>query len=230
MRKTEQERIDVMRTHWERFAREDPLYYISCVPPGTGPEEFFAQGRDLANWTLKWLGDYSPRGRMLEIGCGLGRMLRHFSPAFERVDGIDISPEMIMGAHKFERPENVYLQIGSGTDLAPYPDGVFDFVFCSQVFQHIPDTDVIEKYLCEIARVLRPGGRAALQFDTRRVTLAARIYFVLPERLRGRSHAEYIRRYRRDQRWLRDTIVMAGLRLLDERGAETALHWMLLTR
>jgi SAM-dependent methyltransferase len=41
----------------------------------------------------------------------------------------------------------------------PFPDGAFDTVICNNVLEHVPDD---HKAMTEIARVLRPGGRALL--------------------------------------------------------------------
>lgn len=222
--------IEEMQDRWKHFASEDPMYYIALAPKGTSPEEFFAQGEALARSTLDWLGSDQPRDRMLEIGCGLGRVLRHFAPEFQRVDGIDIAEDMIRGAERLGQPENVHLMVGSGTDVAQFADSTFDFVFSYEVFQHIPEPDVVEHYVAEVARVLAPGGRAVLQYDTRRMSMLARIYFGLPERLRRRPHRRYIRRYRRDPKWLREVFERHGLDLVDERGVRTATHFVLLAR
>jgi SAM-dependent methyltransferase len=45
----------------------------------------------------------------------------------------------------------------------PYPDAAFDFAFATSVFTHMFPRDV-ERYLTELARVLRPGGRCLLTF------------------------------------------------------------------
>src|SRR5919201_3434483 len=110
-----------------------------------------------------WAGEDIGDARMIEIGCGLGRMLVHFAPHFERVDGVDIAPEMIEGARQADLPPNVHLTVTSGSDLAPFAESAFDFAFSFQVFQHIPDEAVIASYLREFRRVLRPGGRAVAQ-------------------------------------------------------------------
>ena len=38
------------------------------------------------------------------------------------------------------------------------PGGEFDFAFSTIVFQHIPSRDVIENYVREVHRLLRPGA------------------------------------------------------------------------
>lgn len=39
----------------------------------------------------------------------------------------------------------------------PFPDGNFDGVICLEVLEHVPDPAIV---MCEISRVLKPGGRA----------------------------------------------------------------------
>lgn len=218
-----------MRERWERYASTDPHFYIDCAPPGTTPDEFYTGASELALETLEWIGPDVNRSRFLEIGCGLGRMVRHFAGHFERVDGVDISAEMIARAKNADLPSNVVMHLGTGADLHVFEQETFDVVFSSQVFQHIAEGWVIEAYVREVARVLRPRGRAVLQFDSRVNSLGSRLYFTLPERLRLRRHRNFIRRYRRDPAWLRSIATSAGLRVIEERGIGTTVHWLLLT-
>ena len=46
----------------------------------------------------------------------------------------------------------------NGCDLAVVPPLVFDFAYSSHVFQHIPSREVIDTYVREVHRLLRPGG------------------------------------------------------------------------
>ena len=46
------------------------------------------------------------------------------------------------------------------------PDDFFDFVFCISVFEHIPDERIKQQGLLEMKRVLKPGGKLILTFDT----------------------------------------------------------------
>jgi ubiquinone/menaquinone biosynthesis C-methylase UbiE len=58
---------------------------------------------------------------------------------------------------------NARLQRVSGRDLRPLPDGYFEFAFAYQVFHHLEREDTL-RYLSELHRVLKPGGRVYLQF------------------------------------------------------------------
>ncbi len=218
------------RRRWESVARADPMHSIATSRRDWTAESFYASGRAPVEEILAFSGPDLPRGRMLDIGCGLGRTARHFGRHFERVDGIDISPTMIEQATRHGLGPNVRLVAGSGRDLAPYEDEAFDLVFAYLVFQHVGRWETIESYLVEIARVLRPEGRAALQFDTRPPNRLIALYKTLPDPLLPRCHRRHLRRYRRRAGLVRERMGAAGLVILKERGAGTASHFFLLRR
>jgi SAM-dependent methyltransferase len=217
-----------MREHWTEFARSDPMFYIATRPEPWTTEEFFASGREVVEDVLAWAGEGVRRERMLEIGCGMGRMLAHFASHFERVDGVDIAPEMVERARASDLPDNVHVSLTTGNDLGGFGDSEIDFVFSFVVFQHIPDPAIISSYLREVARVLRADGRAALQFDTRPKTIASRLAFRLPDFMLPRTRRRYIRRYRLDSDQPREMARNAGLELVKERGAGTGAHFLAL--
>lgn len=93
---------------------------------------------------------------VLELGCGTGLILKEIAPIARRAVGIDISPGMLEKA----RGRGLEVVEGSATDL-PFEDGSFDTVYSFKVLAHVED---IQKAMREVARVLRPGGRAALEF------------------------------------------------------------------
>lgn len=219
-----------MREHWRAFAREDAMYYVATNRADWSPAEFYAMAKAFVEDVLEWAGDGIGRRRMVEIGCGAGRMLVHLAPAFERVDGVDIAPEMLEAAQRQGLPGNVHLTVGSGADLRPLEDASADLVLAREVFQHIPDRDVIASYVAETARVLRPGGRAVLHFDTRAPSLLRRALMVLPDRLLPRKRRRYIRRYPVPADWARRLAADAGLDLIDERFPSSEHHLLLLQR
>jgi SAM-dependent methyltransferase len=217
-----------MRRAWDRRAEEDALVAIEASRGEWTDDEFFADGRAMVEQAMEWVGDEVRRGRMLEIGCGVGRTAVPFGRFFEQVEGVDISPRMVEAAVARGLPANVRLQATGGADLAPFGDGSLDFVFSEHVFQHIADASVIERYLAEITRVLRPGGAALLQFDTRRATAGSWLQNVLPDRMLPRKRRRHMRRYRREPAWLRQAAARAGLRIEWERGERSHWHWLLL--
>jgi len=81
---------------------------------------------------------------VLDIGARDGG-LRGFLPPGVKYQGIDIAPE-------FAGPDVLIRDISNGI---PFPDGAYDFVFCIEVLEHVPNP---YGTLGEIHRVLRPGG------------------------------------------------------------------------
>jgi ubiquinone/menaquinone biosynthesis C-methylase UbiE len=211
---------------WEGFARADARLYID---PRLGrklsPAEFLASGRALVERELEWSGLGEPLEHAVEIGCGIGRYTIHLAERFTRVDAIDVSETMVRLAEEHGMPGHVSLHVGSGRDLAPVASGSADLVFSHLVFQHIADETAIAGYLAETARVLKPGGAAVLQFDTRPTSVPLRLVQHLPDALLPSTRRRGIRRYRRDAARLRELAEDAGLSLQAQRDPGTAEHW-----
>ncbi len=221
--------LERMHERWRAFAREDPRHYVAANRKQWNAEAFYAMGKGLADEIVAWAGEAIGQRRMLEIGCGAGRMLAAFAPHFDRVDGVDISAEMLEEARPY-MPPNVHLHSTDGADLRAIEDGSIDLVVSIQVFQHVPDHCVIAAYLAETERVLGPGGRAILQFDSRRRSRLRSVVLALPDPLLPRDHRRYIRRYPVGAEWPREAAAAAGLTLVDERRAGTDEHLVLLER
>ena len=197
-----------MRSDWERRARENAPFYI-CTTAAESAEAFAASGqRDLDEQVLDGL-TVSPDWAVLEIGCGIGRLLKPLSRRVRRAVGVDLSEEMIRRGREYcaDRP-NVELRRTDG-GLEGLPDGEFDFVFSHIVFQHLPRKAYVDRYLRDAARVLRPEGLLRIQVD-------------------GRSR-QFFRRVVADSwsgvvfsaRALRRRLERSGFRVMDVRGEGT---------
>jgi SAM-dependent methyltransferase len=116
---------------------------------------------------MKRLVPANPRGRRaLEIGCGPGRLMVPMSRHFGEIHGVDVSDEMIRLAEKNLRSiPHAHPHHTTGSDLAPFADDSFDFVYSYAVFQHIPSADVVFNYLREARRVLKPDGILRAQIN-----------------------------------------------------------------
>jgi SAM-dependent methyltransferase len=150
-----------MKRFWNTRAKENAPFYIATWRghDRTDTEDFFLTGDEAMAFVSA--AGYQPTGqdRMLEIGCGIGRMTHGFAALFGRVDAIDVSGEMIARANELKGDlDNVQFHETSGQDLALFEDNSMDFCFSYIVFQHIPSKDVIFNYVREAARVLKPGG------------------------------------------------------------------------
>jgi SAM-dependent methyltransferase len=157
-----------MRRYWDERAAENALWYVDTSMDYQQPDvaQFLAAGREIANQAFVD-APIQPPGRQLaiEIGPGVGRVCLAMAEHFERVLGVDVSAEMVRRARELVADPRVTFEIGDGATLRPVPDACADLVFSFTVFQHIPKVSVIEGYLAEAARVLRPGGVAALQWN-----------------------------------------------------------------
>lgn len=152
-----------MRREWDERARENA---VANSTKEWDPREFFRTGEVcvareiLPEMLLICKGERSPLDlRMLEIGCGVGRMTRMLARIFGRVTAVDVSQEMIERARMNLGPlENISLVLGDGATLSAIGDSTHDFAFPFLVFQHIPTREVTASYCREVHRVLKPGS------------------------------------------------------------------------
>ncbi|MFC2161323.1 class I SAM-dependent methyltransferase [Acidobacteriota bacterium] len=99
---------------------------------------------------------YAYNRKILDLGCGTGYG-SHFLASFgaKKVIACDLSEEALKYAKRFYgHPSVEYINIDLNITL-PFKDKSFDFVFCSQVIEHISEPI---KLLFEIKRVLNSGG------------------------------------------------------------------------
>jgi ubiquinone/menaquinone biosynthesis C-methylase UbiE len=95
---------------------------------------------------------------VLEIGCGIGRVLQHLAAGCREVHGVDISREMVeKGVQRLAHLPNVHFHHGNGYDLGNFADAAFDVVYSAYVLQHMPKT-IAFNYMTEACRVLKPDG------------------------------------------------------------------------
>ena len=153
--------LSEMHTDWNKRAKEDFKHYISYSQT---EEEFEESGKrhvdDFVTPDLELIADgIDPKKmRILEIGCGAGRMTKYLGELFGEVHGVDISDEMIsLAQDRLKSISNVHLYCNNGQDLSMFPDNYFDFAFSYIVFQHIPEKEVIINYIKEAHRVLKPN-------------------------------------------------------------------------
>lgn len=159
-----------MRTEWDQRARENARYYIADRE-SEGIAFDLSGCRDAYRILEELHPHLRPDMRILEIGCGIGRMLRFFAVIFREVHGFDVAPGMIEQGKEFlARFDNIHLHVGDGMTLAPLADASIDVVVSHAVFQHVPELAVIESYVAEAHRVLVPGGVFKFLVKTERWT------------------------------------------------------------
>ncbi|MFG1839667.1 class I SAM-dependent DNA methyltransferase [Micromonospora sp. NPDC049175] len=99
--------------------------------------------------------------RVLDAGCGAGRMSRYLTDRGCLVHGVDLSPGMVVRARR-DHPDLMFT-VGSLTAL-PYPDGRFAGVLLWYSTIHTPPAGQARVF-AEVARVLRPTGHLLVGFQ-----------------------------------------------------------------
>jgi len=168
------------RLWWKRFVRPDPLdppWEVGA--PGGGDlkkvgERFLEIFRTMAG--------LRPEHRVLEVGCSVGRMalpLTGYLAPPGGYEGLDIVRASIRWCRaaigrkakhfRFTHADVFNGEYNPGGEIAaeqytfPFPDGSFDFVFLTSVFTHMMPA-AVRRYLDEVRRVVKPGGRVLATF------------------------------------------------------------------
>ena len=103
---------------------------------------------------------------VLEVGCSFGQMTFLLAERFRRVTAVDLSPDAVsLTRRRAERygVSNVSAET-SDAERLPFEDGSFDGAFSWSVLRYVPDP---EQALAEMYRVIRPGGRLAVDFPNK---------------------------------------------------------------
>jgi SAM-dependent methyltransferase len=162
--------VKSIRRFWDAKAREDPFWFVSSFGkygPGRDLASFWASGAQI--WSeLKEAIGYTPSTshRVVEIGCGVGRLTRAIAREVGHVDALDVSEEMLKIAREAQLA-NVDFLLGDGVTLGPLPDRSADLVLGYCVFQHLPSIKSLQTYLREMNRVAKLGGLVAFTLTPR---------------------------------------------------------------
>jgi 2-polyprenyl-3-methyl-5-hydroxy-6-metoxy-1,4-benzoquinol methylase len=161
------------QAYWDRHAKLDPLWAILSDPSKTGRRwdlrSFLETGRrevSLLMYQLRALGVDIRRDAALDFGCGVGRLSQPLATYFDRVVGVDVSPEMIRLAHEINQyPSRVRYVCNTREDLAVLSTGEFTFMYSNVVLQHIEPANAL-RYLSELLRVVAPSGVLVFQLPS----------------------------------------------------------------
>jgi SAM-dependent methyltransferase len=105
--------------------------------------------------------ELKPGSRVLDWGCGCGRVARHWDRHTGSIDlyGCDINAQLVNWCK-----ENIPFGSFTRSDLIPplpFPDNYFDVIYGISVFTHLLfETQYL--WMAEIWRLLKPGGMAIL--------------------------------------------------------------------
>jgi SAM-dependent methyltransferase len=149
---------------------------------GTRDANTFHDGARWMAQTLREKCGLEPEGKVLDVGCGAGRLafgLLEYLDSGGGYEGLDVDAESIGWAQRNISPKHPNFRfrvadvrnrqynpdggLQAGGYRFPYDDGTFDVAFLHSVFTHLLPAD-LENYLREIARVLKPGGRSHISY------------------------------------------------------------------
>jgi SAM-dependent methyltransferase len=126
-------------------------------------DEFHSRGRRGTEELAQMLAPL-PSDHVIDIGSGIGGPARYLAATFGcRVTGVDLTPAFVAAAIGLTKlvglSDRVDFRQGSALAL-PYPDATFDRAWSQNVAMNIADRP---RFYGEMRRVLKPGGRLAIQ-------------------------------------------------------------------
>ncbi len=154
------------REFWDSMAQRDAWFAVLSAPEARDPalrDAFFQRttAEDLRR--LGWF--LHPGSRVLDLGCGVGRLTGAMAPLCGWVTGVDISPVMAgVARERLVNLSNVSILESDGQSLKDIASESIDFVTSLLCLIHV-DQRAARLYFHEIRRVLRVGGRGWLQFQ-----------------------------------------------------------------
>jgi SAM-dependent methyltransferase len=153
---------DAVRAYYASFGERE---WQRLTNPDDGAVEFAL--------TKRLLASYLPQsGRILDLGGGPGRYTIWLAERGYQVVLADLSPELLTIARAQIADAGVGQRVeaiveADACDLCRWPDASFDAIVCLGPFYHLPDPADRARAAQELARVLRPGGVAAVAFMPR---------------------------------------------------------------
>jgi SAM-dependent methyltransferase len=122
----------------------------------------FALYPGLREAALRFEGSVPAGLMVLDLGCGGGRDTRLFAGLGRRVVAADLSMAMLRHARQRSQPDDGTVgHVRLDAVELPFPRDVFGGVWACGSLLHVPSGD-LPRALSEMARILVPGGRAAM--------------------------------------------------------------------
>ncbi len=113
---------------------------------------------------LRKVGVFSPKGRLLDVGCGDGIFTRVLGEGFQEVYGIDVQEPFLANFREAVKSDVRFRVLNETASAMPFPDDFFDTVVTIETLEHIAD---LPNAAAEICRVLRGGGELLITVPNR---------------------------------------------------------------
>jgi phospholipid N-methyltransferase len=150
------------RRLWRALRQRDP-YGTEWGDPDVVEPLKFVRDRYLLAWV-------NPLHTALEIGPGGGRWTRYLL-GFKQVYVVEYYPELLVELRKTYKQSKITAILNHGSDFPGVPDASIDFVFSFGTFVHL-DLRLIESYLHNLGRILRPSANVVIQYSDKTKIIA----------------------------------------------------------
>lgn len=144
-----------MKNWWEVESETEAWEKIISAPV-PDPIETYANVKYILD------GYDGQRATALDVGAGMGRLVKEMSKHFYYVMGVDISQSMVDLSKEYLKGARAGVKKGDGMYL-PVDDSFFDFAYSYIAFQHFHTLEIVRTNIEEIYRVLKPGGVCRIQ-------------------------------------------------------------------
>lgn len=140
---------------FDRLAAQEPEAAVAFYSLGD-PGLLAAATNELADVVRAWVPVQGTR--LLDLGCGIGRVAAALAPDAAEVVGVDVSAAMVDQARRRTTSlRNARFEAVDGRVL-PFPEASFDAVIAADSFPYLVRAGILHAQLAELRRVLRPGG------------------------------------------------------------------------
>ena len=167
------------RTIWDTQANQSENNPLRAVISHNDVNNYYVDRtqKSMLSQLIKLKKDF----KVLDVGCGVGRMSLWIAPQVEKIIGVDVSPKMIeiagTRAISSELSNCEFLVLGEIS--LPFSVEEFDLVLAVWLLKYIVDEDKLKLMIREMCRLTKAGGSIVIieEIDCNGPTLLQRGHF-----------------------------------------------------
>jgi len=149
------------RLSWELVGLSRSLTMEAILRGFKDEQEFWETGKKDASKIIRFV---DRRSIVLDVGCGIGRVMKYIAPFCKEIHGVDVSALILRRAKlELKESDNCFFHRGDFKVFNAFPANTFDLVYSLYVLQHMEKEDA---YMCllGISRLLKKNGVVYAQF------------------------------------------------------------------